>query len=77
MATMSKSIIKDIFGGILRNEFHVDGSRPSNVTFEEAFVLNLPIPFDECTIEDCMAAYFEKSFVEDYKVNGRVVNAHN
>ena len=77
MATMSKSIIKDIFGGILRNEFHVDGSRTSNVTFEEAFVLNLPIPFDECTIEDCMAAYFEKSYVEDYKVNGRVVNAHN
>lgn len=77
MDTMSKSIIKDIFGGTQRNEFNIDGSRNSNVTYEEGFVLNLPIPFDECSIEDCMEEYFKKSYVEDYKVNGRVVKAHN
>ncbi len=55
---IEKSIVRDIFGGIMRNEFHVDGSRNSSVTFEPLFVLNLPIVYDECTIEECMDQYF-------------------
>ena len=61
----------------MRNEFNVDGSRNSSVTFDPQFVLNLPIVYDECTIEECMDQFFQKSYVEGYKQNGRVVNAHN
>lgn len=72
---IDKSIIRDIFGGILRSQFHVEGTRQHNVDYEPFFVLSLPIPFDECKIEDCLAEYFKEDTVRDYKMNGRFVKA--
>ena len=54
------SIVSDIFGGVLRKEFHVEGTRQTTVKHEPCFVLSLDIPFDGCTIEDCMDDFFSK-----------------
>lgn len=37
------SLINDIFGGLLRTEFHVEGRKHTNITFEPFFMLNLEI----------------------------------
>ena len=33
------SIVRDIFGGVIRKEFHVEGHRSSTVSFEPNFIL--------------------------------------
>ena len=38
------SLIRDIYGGVQRNEIHVEGTRSVSVTHEPFFVLNLEIP---------------------------------
>lgn len=76
LLNITNSIIRDIFGGIIRNEFNVDGSRSSSITFDPSFVLSLDIPYDECTIEECLDNYFQKVNVEGYQQNGRTVKAH-
>ena len=37
------SIVRDIFGGVIRKEFHVEGQRSSTVSFEPNFILQLDI----------------------------------
>jgi ubiquitin C-terminal hydrolase len=69
--------VLDIFGGIIRTEFHVEGSREHTVRFETSFVLSLDIIKDECTIEDCLDRFFEKQRVEGYQLNGKTVRAHH
>ena len=64
---IEKSIVLDIFGGIIRTEFHVEGSREHTDRFETSFVLTLDIIKDECTIEDCLDRFFEKQRVEGYQ----------
>lgn len=39
-------------------------------------MLTLDITEDECSIEDCLDAYFEKQRVEGYKLEGRPVKAY-
>ena len=73
---IQNSIIRDIFGGIVRTEFFVEGSRNHRVTFESCFVLTLDIPYDGCTIEECLDGYFRRTEVQDYKQNGKVVKAY-
>ena len=73
---IENSIIRDIFGGILRTEFHVDGSRSNSVSFDPCFVLTLDILEDECSIEDCLDAYFTDQKVEGYKIDGKPAKAH-
>lgn len=58
---IEKSLVLDIFGGIIRTEFHVEGSREHTVRFETSFVLSLDIINDECTIEDCLDRFFENN----------------
>lgn len=58
LSNIENSIIRDIFGGIIRNEFNVEGSRHSSITFDPCFVLSLDILYDECTIEECLDSYF-------------------
>ena len=72
---IDKSIIRDIFGGIQRSQFHVEGTRQHNVSYQPFFVLSLPIPYNECTIEECLTEYFKSDPVHDYKMNGRFVKA--
>ena len=66
LATIDNSIIRDIFGGIIRTEFYVEGSRNHRVTFESSFVLSLDILWDGCTIEECLDNFFERTNVEGY-----------
>ena len=73
---IENSIIRDIFGGILRTEFIIEGSRSTKVSFDPCFVLTLDIVEDECTIEDCLDAYFQKQIVEGYKLDGKPVKAY-
>ena len=73
---IENSIIRDIFGGILRTELAVEGARKTKVSFDPCFVLTLDIIGDECTIEDCLDAYFQKQKVEGYKLDGKAVKAH-
>jgi len=54
----------------------VEGRRNHSVTFDPCFVLSVDIPFDECTIEDCIDNYFKETKVEGYQVNGKTVRAH-
>lgn len=74
---IEQSIIRDIFGGVIRTEFNVDGNRKHSVSFDPHFVINLDILYDECTIEECLDEYFKASNVEGYKQNDKVVRAHN
>jgi ubiquitin C-terminal hydrolase len=67
-------LIRDIFGGLLKNEFHIEGSKKVSVTYEPFFVLNLEISNSE-TIDDCLFNFFHEKKINDYKVEGRHVNA--
>lgn len=67
MLSKDRSIVSDVFGGIVRSEFHVEGSRQHSVTFEPFFVLSLPVLDNESSIEDCLTAYFQEEPVTDYK----------
>jgi hypothetical protein len=71
------SIVRDIFGGVIRKEFHVEGHRSSTISFEPNFIIQLDIIHDECTIEQCLDKYFEDDPVEGYKMNNKVVRATN
>lgn len=60
------SMIRDIFGGLLRTEFHVDGRKNCTVSFEPFFALNLEI--SRCdTLENCLSSYFQSKYLDDYK----------
>ncbi len=52
-------MIRDIFGGLLRTEFHVEGRKQVNVSFEPFFVLNLEITRCE-ELANCLESFFEK-----------------
>ena len=39
MLNYEPSIVRDIFGGVIRKEFHVEGHRSSTVSFEPNFIL--------------------------------------
>jgi hypothetical protein len=44
------SLVRDIFGGVLRTEFHVQNSKQISTTTEPFFVVNLEIPKHATTI---------------------------
>jgi len=70
------SVIFEIFGGILRNEFNVDRTRQVNVRYEPFFIVNLELNRSE-TLEDCLFSFCNPKNVQDYKLNGRTVRAQN
>lgn len=57
---MESSIIKDIFGGVLKTELAVADSKKTNVQYEPFYVLNLEIPRNVNTVEDCLKDFFAK-----------------
>ncbi len=72
----SASVIRDIFGGLLRTEFHVEGRKQCNVTFEPFFDLQLEI--SRCAdLENCLSSFFEEKPLSDYKDDGKVVRAYH
>jgi len=68
-------LIRDIFGGLLRTEFHVEGSKKVSVTYEPFFVLNLEITKCE-DLQSCLYSFFTEKRIEDYKHEGRKVKAY-
>lgn len=68
--------MRDIFGGLIRTEFHVEGRKHTNVTFEPFFVLNLEITKCE-DLESCLSSFFDQIPLSDYKVDGNIVRAHH
>lgn len=72
---IAHSIITDIFGGIIRTEFHIEGSRNHSVNFDRCFVMSLDIPENGCTINDCLDNYFKVNKVDGYQVKGKTVKA--
>lgn len=62
----SPSLIRDIFGGVLRTEFHVQGAKNVSETHEPFFVLNLEIPKHAKTLQDCLESYFNDKVIHDY-----------
>lgn len=50
---MQSSLIRDIFGGLIRTELHVEGSKHVSVTYEPFFAINLEITKCE-ELEDCL-----------------------
>ncbi len=71
------SMIRDIFGGLLRTEFHVDGRKNCTVTFEPFFALNLEILRCD-TLENCLSSYFQSKYLDDYKdESGMLVRAYH
>ena len=70
-------MIRDIFGGLLRTEFHVDGRKNCTVTFEPFFALNLEISRCE-DLESCLSSYFRSKNLDDYKDEaGKFVKAYH
>lgn len=77
---MEQSIIRDIFGGVFKNEITVDQTwveknKKVDVMYEPFYVLNLEIPRNCYTLEQCLGAYFQKRILRDYKVQGHNCNA--
>ena len=73
-SNIQPSLIRDIFGGVLRNEFHVERSKQISVTFEPFFILNLEISRCE-DLESCLQSFFNEKRINDYKVDGVEVRA--
>jgi ubiquitin C-terminal hydrolase len=72
---IDESLIRDIFGGVLRTELHVEGSRQTSVTFEPFFILNLEI--SKCyDLESCLCSFFDERRLSDYKVEGKERKAY-
>lgn len=72
---LENSIVTDVFGGVTRSEFHVEGARGHSVNFDRFFVLSLSIPADRCSIEDCVNKFFQPNRVEGYQLKGKTVRA--
>jgi hypothetical protein len=71
------SMIRDIFGGLLRTEFHVEGRKNCTVSFEPFFALNLEISKCE-DLESCLSSYFRSKYLDDYKDEaGKFVKAYH
>lgn len=60
----------------MRTEFHVEGRKHTTVTFEPFFVLNLEITKCE-DLESCMSSFFDERYLNDYKVDGKIVRAYH
>ena len=73
---LQTSLVRDIFGGLIRTEFHVEGRKQTNVTFEPFFALNLEISRCE-DIENSLDSFFDQKRLSDYKVDGREVRAYH
>jgi ubiquitin C-terminal hydrolase len=73
-SNIQPSLIRDIFGGVLRNEFHIERSNKTSVTFEPFFILNLEISRCE-DLESCLQSFFNEKRINDYKVDGVEVRA--
>lgn len=58
----------------MRNEFHIDRSKQTSVTFEPFFILNLEISRCE-DLEACLFSFFNEKRINDYKVDGVEVKA--
>ena len=70
------SLVRDIFGGVLQTEFHIEGTKIVNVQHEPFFVLNLEIPRNgDNTLSTCLESYFKEGRIHDYQHKGRVVGA--
>lgn len=68
------SIITDIFGALMREELHIVGARSTKVKYIPSFTLCLDIPYDGCTVEECMDEYFKQQTISDYKIDGKNVH---
>ena len=68
------SLVRDIFGGLLRTEFHVEGRKHVTVSFEPFFLLNLEISRCE-DLESCLSSFFETKPLTDYMVDGKLARA--
>lgn len=71
---IAPSLIREIFGGVVRNEFHIEGSKQVSVTFEPFFILNLEISKCE-DLESCLHSFFNAKRLDDYKLDGKEVRA--
>ena len=70
------SLIRDIFGGVLQTELHIEGTRSVSVTHEPFFVLNLEIPrHGQKNLQTCLNSYFTERNIDDYRHKGRTVRA--
>lgn len=67
---MQNSIIRDIFGGVLKTEFTVEQTKKTDVMLEPFYVLNLEIPRDCYDLQQCLNSYFKKRDVRDYQQGG-------
>jgi len=63
---MEQSIVRDIFGGELKTEFIIENTKKVNVTYEPFYVLNLEIPRECFSLQECLGAYFTRRQVKDY-----------
>lgn len=67
--------MKEIFGGRIRTELHVQGSKSVSVTFEPFFILHLEITKCE-DLENCLYQFFLEKKLNDYKVDGVLTYAY-
>lgn len=72
---IESSLIRDIFGGVLRTDLFVEGSRQTSVTYEPFFILNLEI--SRCyNLNDCLSSFFQERKISDYSVDGKDKRAY-
>lgn len=70
---LRNSVIRDIFGGLMREEYRKANSRNVNVKLVPFFVVQLDIPYDDCKLDDCMDEYFKQQEVQGFEENGKAV----
>ena len=69
-----RSLMKDIFGGVIRWERYQYGSKNVSVNFEPFFILQIEITRWE-DLESCLDHFFSESRLIDYKVDDKNVAA--
>lgn len=67
--------MREIFGGVLRTEFHKQGTKVVSTTYEPFYLLNLEIPKNCFTLQECLDSYFQERVLNDYAVGAYKVKA--
>ena len=69
------SLIRDIFGGILRTEVQPHGYKTISKSQEPFYVINLEIPRDGYDLSACLKSWCADKTIHDYQFQGKKVKA--
>lgn len=64
--TIKDSAVWQIFGSTLKTQYQID-AQAQQTKYDPSYQIMVDIQEDECTIEDCLDAYFSEDIIESEK----------